>query len=257
MSAVMNATVTKLGAMPKDEYERQRTEIEERYPAKGASLAALRDQALADLFYRSGWTQEQLAAKEGKTQQWVAYRLRFGRFLHFTTSSCNSGKAPLKLTEGKFRSLWDRTEKGDERVRFREVARMLEEDMILSLTHAKKPKIGHAIMDQFADGGWHKIETIFKHVEAPEIDVRNVLKNMERKGTYGSHCESRKSGRSFQYRIVKGGSKKIDVAALEKEMRPLLQALETEGKKNMATMSPSTVLHLAHSIKKLMEKMAT
>lgn len=36
---------------------------------------AKRDQALALLFWRSNWTQE-----EGKSQSWVDYRLRFGGF---------------------------------------------------------------------------------------------------------------------------------------------------------------------------------
>jgi hypothetical protein len=38
------------------------------------------------LFYRSGWTQEELAKKEGKSPQWVAQRIRFGRFLNFSTA---------------------------------------------------------------------------------------------------------------------------------------------------------------------------
>jgi hypothetical protein len=52
----------------------------------------------------SGWTQEQLAKKEGKTIAWVAYRLRFGRFLNFSTTVENRQTLPSNLTERRFRS---------------------------------------------------------------------------------------------------------------------------------------------------------
>lgn len=66
---------------------------------------------MADLFIRSGWTQEELAAKEGKGQTWVVYRLRFGRFLNFITTVINAENLPNGLTEGRFRGFWDPTDK--------------------------------------------------------------------------------------------------------------------------------------------------
>src|SRR5262245_52706437 len=64
-----------------------------------------RDQALALLFYRSGWTQEELAEKEGKSVSWISYRLRFGRFLNFSTVVEKSENRPKAFTEGRFRGL--------------------------------------------------------------------------------------------------------------------------------------------------------
>ena len=56
-------------------------------------------------FHCSGWTQEELAAKEGKTQKWIDYRLRFGRVFHFTTMVVKTNSLPANLTERRFRSL--------------------------------------------------------------------------------------------------------------------------------------------------------
>jgi len=70
----------------------------------------------AALFYRSGWTQEELAAKEGKSRQRITQMLLFGRFLNFATGGSNS-QIPPNLTERHFRSFWERTS-GDERDRF-------------------------------------------------------------------------------------------------------------------------------------------
>jgi hypothetical protein len=59
------------------------------------------------LLERSGWTQEKLAEKEGKTQPWITYRLRFGRFLGFITTVIKIETLPKNLTEGRFRSFWE------------------------------------------------------------------------------------------------------------------------------------------------------
>ena len=82
------------------------------------------------MFYRSGWTQEELAAKEATTQQSIAYRMRFGRFLNFITTVINSQfTLPKNLTERRFRSFWDRTEKanGNERARFNAVLALMRQ----------------------------------------------------------------------------------------------------------------------------------
>ena len=38
---------------------------------------------MARLFARSGWTQQELADVEGKSQQWIVQRLTFGSFLNW------------------------------------------------------------------------------------------------------------------------------------------------------------------------------
>jgi len=73
--------------------------------------------ALAALFHRSGWTQEELAKVEHCTQSVMGKRLRFGRFLAFSPDRT----IPRNLTEWRFRGYWERTDKAEknERIRFR------------------------------------------------------------------------------------------------------------------------------------------
>jgi hypothetical protein len=70
-----------------------------------AAIPAHLDQALAELFVRSGWTQEQLAAEEGKKQAYISQRLVFGRFLGFIATAINPEFTPIRvqLTERHFR----------------------------------------------------------------------------------------------------------------------------------------------------------
>jgi hypothetical protein len=62
----------------------------------------------------------ELAKREGKPRRYIAYNLCFGRFLSFGTTVPNAENNLIKLTEGKFRQYWDRTDKcgGNERQRW-------------------------------------------------------------------------------------------------------------------------------------------
>jgi hypothetical protein len=81
------------------------------------------------LFYKSRWTQEELAVKEGKSQSWVARQLLFGRFL---TNMPNGITVESALSEGQFRKAWEKTNKNEpnERVRFRQALEFMA-DIVL------------------------------------------------------------------------------------------------------------------------------
>jgi transcriptional regulator with XRE-family HTH domain len=78
------------------------------------------EQALAVLFARSNWTQEELAKKEGVSQRHIGRHLCFGRFLNFSPFGLNAETLPNNLTEGRFRSLWELPDKAErnDRIRF-------------------------------------------------------------------------------------------------------------------------------------------
>src|SRR6266511_357680 len=89
---------------------------------------AFRDQEVARLFVACGWTQVRIAGRMGRTQQWVALRLVFGRYLRFTTASCKSSSPPDSLTEWRFRQAWSasgKRRKESEGERFERVRALL------------------------------------------------------------------------------------------------------------------------------------
>jgi hypothetical protein len=69
------------------------------------------EQELARLFVRSGWTQGELAKREGRPRPYVTRLLLFGRFLSFVPMGTNAESVLLGLTERRFRDFWDRTDK--------------------------------------------------------------------------------------------------------------------------------------------------
>ena len=86
-------------------------------PTHDGSGSSRKRARVAALFYRSRWTQEELAKKERKTQPWVVYQLRFGRFLTFITTGYKDPKPPCNLSERRFRGYWEQAEGNNERIR--------------------------------------------------------------------------------------------------------------------------------------------
>jgi len=89
--------------------------------------------------------------------------------------------------------------------------------------------------------------------DATETAIVAVLDAMKR-GHHNVFCEKKKGGDT--YRIVLGGKQKIDLVTLKHELGPILEKLKAEGRKNMATMSPGTVAHLAFQMEQLIDKLA-
>ena len=77
------------------------------------------DQRLAALFYHSGWTQEQLAKKEGKTDDGTRAILLFGR-----RPILRGGKVRrVRLVQGESYRLKEAQERADQRARQRRKAK--------------------------------------------------------------------------------------------------------------------------------------
>jgi len=245
--------------MSADDYKREREEIRATYGDSSVEAAAKRDHALGALFYRSGWTQEDLAKAEGKSRQRITQSLLFGRFLSFATTGSNP-PIPANLTERRFRSYWEQTDKseGNERQRFLEVQRLLQTQTVVR--SQRRNGLGVKIVAEFGDGEWHKLETISANVEQPPESLLEMLANMN--STHNNWgvalCERKRVGAkdgTWKYRIIRGGEK-IDLPALRQELAPILKELEYQGAQHRAAYSPSAVLQCAHRIRKLLETLA-
>jgi hypothetical protein len=241
--------------MTEAEYRLHRAEIRATHGDTATERTGSYDQVLATLFYCSGWTQEQLAGIESKSRQWIEKRVRFGRFLSVATA----GAIPKNLTERRFRSYWERTDKTEtnERIRFQAVQRLMADELTLSKNRSstRNRELVTKILDRFGDGSWHRLKTIITQSEGLEADVVAVLTQMQTRGTYHTFCERRKGGSSFDYRIVRGRGRTVDVDVLLQKVSPIVQALQTEGRKHLAECSPGTIAMIAHDLKAILEQL--
>jgi hypothetical protein len=114
--------------MTEAEFDEALALINERTNLLHSGVEAHRQQEVARLFYRSGWTQEAIANRLGKSQTWVSFALCFGRFPSYY--NCNNSETapplPPDFNQWRFRQCWDRTD-GAEFDRFAEVARLIHE----------------------------------------------------------------------------------------------------------------------------------
>lgn len=236
--------------MSEIDYDMERARLHELYGDSQKTAGAKRDQALAVLFARSGWTQEKLAAKEGKSHDWMSLRLRFGRFLNFSTTVENS-ELPVNLTEWRFRKHWGQTAShAKDEVRFREVLKRIRAEPI---TAPRRPAIGDAIKEQFADGQWHAVDDISAAVGADADHVTDTLKNISQHQTYGCKAERKRGpGGGQQWRLFKL-DRVVSSGELLNKLTPIIKDLEDEGRSSAAAASPARVAILAHKLRKLLD----
>lgn len=239
------------GGMSEAEYDAERDQLRELYGDTSKEAGAKADQALARLFFRSGWTQEKLAAKEGKSQRYISNRLCFGRFLGFSATALNADLPP-NLTERAFRKVWERTEKdSNERARFQAVLRLMAES---TPRLPQRPKIGGEIVKRFADGKWHRVDAIAKRIDADVNHVRDTLDNMRTLGSFGATAE-RKPVSTPTYRIFRTDKTLIiSSQELREKLESIIETIDEQGRRNAATISFGTLVRAAHDLRTLLDE---
>lgn len=243
--AAHQTVVTLHNRMTEADYEAERAALRATYGDDKYEADAMRVRALAMLFARSGWTQEDLAEKEGKSQTWVAQNLLFGRFLNIAVA-INPETLPTNLKEGTFRKYWKAADAcgGNERQRFALVARAIQAGAELKLPR-EHTDLAPRIIKEFGDGNWHAEQTIVEHFSDDDpADVLNRLKTLAGVGSHNTRAERQKHGRGHRIRLFRQ-ERTISTAEIRTKLLPLIEGLKTEGRKNMATMVPAAVARLA------------
>jgi hypothetical protein len=245
--------------MTDKEFDIKLIHIEEQYQAGKVENEGRRDQDLAHLFQESGWTQERIAKRVGKSQQWVDKQLRFARFLAYYTCS-NSQLASEKLTEGSFRRCWGRSRGKSEEERFKQVARLLSGDVPPGYKNLiNKPGIRKAIIEKCADGVKRSVAEIAAVLAddlptVTRLQVSTAMAKLQKKPPKGIAVEAQHLGRVHRYRLV---SKEISTAqsvdpqeagAVVAEVLPIFKEIQKELKKSVVTLSTAFLMERVHRI---------
>jgi len=228
----------------------------------------------------SGWSQEKLAGhladrwKKKVTHQWLAYRMRFGRFCTFATTGCETPKLtiPADLTERKFRAYWDQTAgdktfdgrqahtyaaEKDEKRRFTEIMKQLKAS---NLSRPRK-KVRAAIIEKIADKGWMNLEQMAERIglldsqPVPVKDVKSSLYNMVTTDRMPYRFEKCVTHAGERYRVlkVKGPlASKKQLRDLSHQLLPLIRDIVKEAKKHRVEISISHLCSLADQITKVL-----
>ena len=211
-----------------------------------AEMAIKRDQERARLLAESGWTQQELALRLGRSQRWISYQLLFGRFL-------NSSTIVLNIREGAFRSVWEQTDSNDDEAeRFAEALELLEQQ---ATDRTAKPSriLGDRIMARFADGEWHALDAIAAGLGVGQAEAKATLEQMRLRGAYRSKCEHKQVGLRWHYRIFRQ-DKLVSTAELIEKLGPIVDELLRQGQTNAATVSIGTVGSCGAQIKRLLDE---
>ncbi len=236
-------------------------QIEKEYARRREHADAYRDQEMARLFEKSGWTQERIAERMGKTKGWVCLRLTLGRFLAFTTGK--QTEFPVEnLTERRFRGCWALTDKKtSERERFAQTARLLAEARDSDPGHphtVNKPGIKKALAEICKDdGGWHNVKQLAELTEkyVPGVSTAQIgkaIQDLQKKPPKGFAVEARHIGRFHNYRMVPRAEVGADASELIAQVRPVLKEIQTELRKSMAAMSTTFLMERVAYIEKVL-----
>jgi hypothetical protein len=104
-------------------------------------------------------------------------------------------------------------------------------------------------------GKWYAAQALAQQSGITERDVHSVLRTMCWRPQHGAKAERKKVGNEIHYRIFKQ-DKAVSVEELTTKLRPIVEGLKAEGKKNMATMVPAEVAMLAARLERLLNEWA-
>jgi predicted transcriptional regulator len=110
-------------------------------------------------------------------------------------------------------------------------------------------------MEQCAGKKWRSLREIAHIAGISRPAARGVMHNIQSNHKHHVKVEVQKVGNETHYRIFKQ-DKTVSMEELITKLRPIVEGLKAEGKKNMATMVPAEVAMLAARLERLLNEWA-
>jgi hypothetical protein len=252
----MNVNVI-LNRMSDADFDSELATLHDRYGESRAEAGNRFEQELARLAARSGWTQEELAGKLGKSARWIGYRLAFGRFLEFSTNVLKTEIPLFSLSEGRFRDLFAKTDQTQtEAGRFQDVLDQLAASIGVRSPSRDLKSIRTDIIAKFADGKWHPLDRIIRAL--PDYEPQQIADALadttKHPRVQGCDWERKGVGRSWSYRIFKQ-ERMVSHRKLTEEFTPIFKELLAETEKSQVAISLPTLRRLAQKAAQLLKKL--
>ena len=111
------------------------------------------------------------------------------------------------------------------------------------------------LIEKCGNGKWLDAGQIARRIGWNESDVPHLVHMLQSSHKHRASVETKKVGGEIHYRIFKK-DKSVSVEKLTMKLRPIVEALKAEGKKNMATMVPAEVAMLAARLEHLLNEWA-
>ena len=102
---------------------------------------------------------------------------------------------------------------------------------------------------------WRSAREVAELTGLSECNVARVMHVIRTTHKHRANVESKRFGREIHYRIFKK-DKTVSLHELTTKLRPIVEGLKAEGKKNMATMVPAEVAMLAARLERLLNEWA-
>jgi hypothetical protein len=240
--------------MSDEEYDRRHAELDATYGKDRREAGIRREQELARLFWRSGWTQERLAERERISQAEASRRIVFGRFLDFIPSSINAEIPTKTLTLGRFQTFWRQTDSiGNERKRFQQVIDLMLAEATMAEVKVDSNELARKIIDEYGDGEWHQFATLVDFLGEDEKVCKAALDKVGKSRSIRAKLETKPFGASIKFRIFRLHDA-VSVDELKQKLVPIIKELQDEGRKGVARISGPQVTSLAIRLQRLLDE---
>ena len=132
----------------------------------------------------------------------------------------------------------------------------MERDQAPAARNKKLPSDTSLLVIKKCNGDkWRNASEVSARTGLPELHVARVIHLIQTSHKHRATVETKRIGRQTHYRIFKK-DKTVGVEELTTKLRPIVEGLKAEGKKNMATMVPAEVAMLAARLERLLNEWA-